>query len=166
MKDRIKKIRRELDLTQQEFAERLGIKRGAIANYEIGRNAPADSIVSLICREFNVDENWLRSGRGDMFRAIPDAALEALSKEYNYSQRDYVIVKTFSNLSRKDRDIILDFVMEVAGECSVVPGGTAADDIDAEVADYRRQLELQKKAEGESSASNTSEESMKGKLEA
>ena len=73
MKDRIRKIRRDLDLTQQEFADRLGVKRGAIANYEIGRNVPADSVVSLICREFNVNEEWLRDGTGEMF--APDASL-------------------------------------------------------------------------------------------
>lgn len=67
VKDRIKKLRKELDLTQQEFADRLGIKRGGIANYEIGRNEPADSVISLICREFHVNEHWLRDGAGDMF---------------------------------------------------------------------------------------------------
>lgn len=67
MKNRIKEIRKKLDLTQQEFADRLGIKRGGVANYEIGRNEPADSVISLICREFNVSEDWLRNGTGDMF---------------------------------------------------------------------------------------------------
>ena len=67
MKERIKKIRKELDLTQQEFADRLGIKRGGVANYEIGRNEPADAVISLICREFNVNEQWLRDGSGKMF---------------------------------------------------------------------------------------------------
>ena len=67
MKDRIKKLRKELDLTQQEFADRIGIKRGGIANYEIGRNEPADSVISLICREFHVNEHWLRDGVGDIF---------------------------------------------------------------------------------------------------
>lgn len=67
MHERIKRIRREFDLTQQEFAERLGIKRNTIATYESGRNEPIDAVVSLICREFNVDENWLRTGDGDMF---------------------------------------------------------------------------------------------------
>ncbi|MCI9072812.1 MAG: helix-turn-helix transcriptional regulator [Lachnospiraceae bacterium] len=67
MKDRIKRIRKELDLTQQEFADRLGIKRGGIANYEVGRNEPADSVISLICREFDVNENWLRQGTGTIF---------------------------------------------------------------------------------------------------
>lgn len=67
VKDRIKKLRKELDLTQQEFADRIGIKRGGIANYEIGRNEPADSVISLICREFHVNEHWLRDGVGDIF---------------------------------------------------------------------------------------------------
>lgn len=67
MKDRIKCIRKEFNLTQQEFADRVGIKRGAVANYEIGRNEPTDAVVSLICREFNVNEEYLRYGTGDMF---------------------------------------------------------------------------------------------------
>lgn len=67
MNKRIKELRKALGLTQREFADRIGIKRGAISNYEIGRNAPVDSVVSLICREFNVSEDWLRNGNGDMF---------------------------------------------------------------------------------------------------
>lgn len=68
MKERIKKIRKELNLTQQQFADRIGVKRGGIANYEIGRNEPTDSVISLICREFNIREKWLRTGNGDMFQ--------------------------------------------------------------------------------------------------
>lgn len=73
MNERIRKLRRTLDLTQQEFAEKLGIKRNTIANYESGRNEPIDAVVSLICREFNVDEEWLRTGNGEMFNKM-DAA--------------------------------------------------------------------------------------------
>lgn len=73
MKDRIKKLRKELDLTQQEFADRIGVKRGGIANYEIGRNEPTDSVISLICREFNVNETWLRTGNGEMFKELSRA---------------------------------------------------------------------------------------------
>lgn len=93
MKDRIRKIRRELDLTQQEFADRLGVKRGAIANYEIGRNEPVDSIIALICREFNVNEEWLRSGTGEMFKAAPSDELDALAVKYNLTHRDYVFIE-------------------------------------------------------------------------
>lgn len=66
MHERIKELRKYLGLTQQEFADRLGIKRGAVANYEIGRNAPIDAVISLICREFGVNESWLRTGEGEM----------------------------------------------------------------------------------------------------
>lgn len=67
MKERIKKIRKELDLTQQEFADRIGIARGNVGAYEVGKNSPSDAVISLICREFNINEDWLRTGQGEMF---------------------------------------------------------------------------------------------------
>ena len=67
MNERLKKLRKALDLTQQEFADRIGIKRNSFANYETGRNTPIDAIIVSICREFNVNEDWLRDGVGDMF---------------------------------------------------------------------------------------------------
>lgn len=69
MNERIKQLRKELGLTQQDFATKLGIKRGAVANYEIGRNTPIDAVISLICREFNVNEVWLREGSGNIFKS-------------------------------------------------------------------------------------------------
>lgn len=69
MNERIKELRKALGLTQQDFADKLGIKRGTISNYEIGRNIPIDAVISLICREFNVNETWLRDGSGDMFQS-------------------------------------------------------------------------------------------------
>ena len=70
MNERIKKVRKFLDMTQQEFADRIGIKRNTIAQYEIGRNEPIDSVINLMCREFNVNETWLRTGEGEMFVEI------------------------------------------------------------------------------------------------
>lgn len=67
--DRIKALRQSLGLTQQEFADRIGIKRGAIANYEIGRNI-SDVVINSICRTYNVSEHWLRTGEGEMFVQI------------------------------------------------------------------------------------------------
>lgn len=67
MNERLKKLRKTLDLTQQEFADKIGIKRNSLANYETGRNTPIDAIVVSICREFNVNEEWLRTGKGEMF---------------------------------------------------------------------------------------------------
>lgn len=67
MNARIRELRKALGLTQQEFADRIGIKRNTVANYETGRNDPVDSVCALIVREFNVNEEWLRTGAGEMF---------------------------------------------------------------------------------------------------
>jgi transcriptional regulator with XRE-family HTH domain len=67
MYKRLKKIRKELDMTQQEFADGIGIARGNISAYEVEKNAPSDAVISLICTKYNVNENWLRTGEGDMF---------------------------------------------------------------------------------------------------
>lgn len=70
MNNRLKELRKALNLTQQEFADRLNIKRGTVANYEIGRNEPINAAITLICKEFNVNEEWLRTGEGEMFRQL------------------------------------------------------------------------------------------------
>lgn len=70
---RIKELRNSLDLTQQKFADRLGIQRGIIGKYEVDVSAPSDAVISLICREFNVREAWLRDGTGEMLEVKPRA---------------------------------------------------------------------------------------------
>jgi transcriptional regulator with XRE-family HTH domain len=70
--ERIKKLRKHLDLTQQKFGERLGIKGNTVAQYELGRNEPIDAVLSLLCKEFNVNENWLRTGEGEMFEQLTE----------------------------------------------------------------------------------------------
>lgn len=72
MKDRLKKLRKELDLTQQAFADKIGMKQNTIAQYEMGRTTPSDAIIFSICREFGVDENWLRTGEGEMFEQLTE----------------------------------------------------------------------------------------------
>lgn len=69
MKDRIKAVRKALGLTQQEFADKMGIKRFSIANCEIGKTKPSTPVISLICQNFDVNEVWLRTGEGEMFMA-------------------------------------------------------------------------------------------------
>lgn len=67
MNERLKKLRKALDLTQQAFADKIGMKQNTIAQYEMGRTVPSDAIIFSICREFNVNEDWLKTGKGDMF---------------------------------------------------------------------------------------------------
>ena len=98
MNERLRALREELGLTQQEFADRLKIKRGTIANYEIGRNAPIDAVIALICREFKVNEIWLRTGDGgkdNMFTKINEddryaLNLGKLSNEQNQFVRNAI----------------------------------------------------------------------------
>lgn len=65
--ERIKQLRKRLKLTQTEFGEQIGVKGNTITGYEKGIRNPTDAIILSICREFNVDEEWLRTGEGEMF---------------------------------------------------------------------------------------------------
>lgn len=64
MKDRIKLLRKNASLTQEEFGIELGVSRIAITTYETGRVIPDKSIRLLICQKFNVNESWLETGEG------------------------------------------------------------------------------------------------------
>lgn len=68
MKERIKALRKENGLTQAEFGARIGVKGNTITTYETGARVPSDSVILSICREFGVNEIWLREGVGEMFR--------------------------------------------------------------------------------------------------
>lgn len=67
MNERIKHLRNVLNLTQQEFANKISVKRNTVATYEMGRSEPNGAAISLICNTFNVNEEWLRNGTGKMF---------------------------------------------------------------------------------------------------
>ncbi len=66
MKDRIKALRKALSLNQTAFGSKIGVKQSAVAAYESGSRTPLDSVIVSICREFGVNERWLRTGEGEM----------------------------------------------------------------------------------------------------
>lgn len=68
MNERIKQIRKESGLTQEKFAERIGLKQNSIALLESGKRMPSEQTILSICREFRVQPEWLRTGEGEMFR--------------------------------------------------------------------------------------------------
>lgn len=76
MDERIKELRKALGLTQQKFADAIGVRQNTVAQYEMGRNPPNDTVITLICREFNVSEAWLRDGVEPMF--LPKSRNEEL----------------------------------------------------------------------------------------
>lgn len=159
MNERIRKLRRTLDLTQKQFGDRIGVKGNTIATYELGRNEPIDSVLALIVREFHVNEKWLRTGEGEMFAPAPTSALDALAEEQNLTHGEYILIEKLLSLKPEVRQGILDYIMEVAAAVNsddVKPSAPAKPglDIDAEVESYRRELEIQEEAAGRSSASN------------
>lgn len=66
MKDRIKKIRNELGMSQEKFGNVIGLKKNSMSQIESGINSPSEPTIKSICREFNVNEEWLRYGKGEM----------------------------------------------------------------------------------------------------
>lgn len=80
-------MRKGLDLTQQEFADKLNIKRNTVATYETGKSNPSDAAVVLICKTFNVSEAWLRTGEGEMFvERTKDDELAAFMEELLFEE--------------------------------------------------------------------------------
>jgi len=141
---RIKKLRKFLDLTQQEFADRIGIKRNTLANYEVGRNEPIDAVVNLICREFNVNETWLRTGEGEMFKKKEPGSLDALLSDLlggeKVTTEDQLLIKNFLELSNDSRKAVIEFVQKCAKELSSpLPSPTSDVDLAARLAELERQ---------------------------
>lgn len=100
---RIRKLRKTLDLTQQAFADRLNIKRNTVATYEAGKSNPSDAAINLICREFNVSEEWLRTGEGEMFRELSrDQELANFFGDVLRGESDDFRKRFISMLSRLD----------------------------------------------------------------
>lgn len=77
MQTRIKDLRKSLGLTQIEFGERIGVKGNTVTGYETGLRTPSDAVILSICREFSVNEAWLRTGEGEMFAEVPEEQLLA-----------------------------------------------------------------------------------------
>lgn len=118
MNERLKKLRKTLDLTQQKFGERIGVKGNTIAQYELGRNEPIDAVINLICREFNVNEEWLRTGEGDMFLPLDrNADIARLTKLLLNEESDSFknrFISMLANLSVEEWEFLERKAMELA----------------------------------------------------
>ena len=73
MNERIKYVRAERGLTQEQFANKIGLTRNYVARIEIGERTPSDRTISDICEKFGVNEKWLRTGIGEPFKAVSRA---------------------------------------------------------------------------------------------
>lgn len=162
--ERIKKLRTAKGLTQQEFANRLGVSRSNIATYEVGKNNPADAVIKLICREFSANETWLRTGEGEMFVELPEnEELAARIRAFLQGGSDSFREKLISLLLRlppEHWEILKNYALELVGGSAAVPAPAEADtrprsekpvtewteeEINEEAEEYRRSLLEEKK---------------------
>lgn len=120
MNSRIKKIRVDNGMTQQEFADKLGIKRGTIANYELGRNEPIDAVITLICREFNINESWLRTGEGEMMKPVNrDAEIASFMGDVMRGESDDFrrrLVAVLAKLDASEWELLEKMALKLAEE--------------------------------------------------
>ena len=89
MKNRILKIRKDSKLNQEEFGLRLNLTKNYISLIETGNRIPSDRTISDICREFNVNEDWLKNGTGDMYKE-KDGSFSELLVELEDSDDDFI----------------------------------------------------------------------------
>ena len=111
MNERIRNLRKYLGLTMEKFGEQLGVGKTAISNIENGNRNVTEQICKSICREFNVNEDWLRNGNGEMFFIPKDETAMIVSDLLESTDNTFYnlildIVKTYQNLKPTDQDII------------------------------------------------------------
>ena len=117
--ERIKSIRRSVGKTQQELADALNLKRNTIATYEMGKSEPSDRTIADICRLYNINEQWLRTGAGEMFLDLgPDAQLEKIFDQIQLSGDETIraIIRTYWKLSDQGKEIVRQFILETADQ--------------------------------------------------
>lgn len=101
--ERVKEIRKTIGLTLEKFGEKVGVGKTAISNIEKGNRNLTDQMAKSICREFNVNETWLRTGKGEMFQKPETFSLDALVKERGASDLELEILKAYFELDPKIR---------------------------------------------------------------
>lgn len=116
MNKRIKELRKELNLTQQGFADALKISKSAIEAYEYRNTTVSDRTIGDICRVFHVSENWLRTGEGEMFQAPSREAeiAEMTARMFNADDVDYryQLMRVLNQVSDKDMATLYDLAKQ------------------------------------------------------
>ncbi|HJB06561.1 MAG TPA: helix-turn-helix domain-containing protein [Candidatus Enterocloster faecavium] len=116
--ERIKEIRKYLDLTMEKFGERLGVGKTAISKLENNERNLTDQMAVSICREFDVNETWLRTGEGEMFiqrtrnQQITDFLGDLIKEEDGTFKKR--LIEAMSKLDKKDWEDIERLVNKLA----------------------------------------------------
>lgn len=117
MNNRIKETRKSLDLSQEAFGERLGITGSGLSNIESGKRNVTEQMILAICREFNVNEDWLRTGDGGeeaMFEMSDDTNISSVATEFHLDTLSKVILAAYVRMESDKRTVLNGFVKEIA----------------------------------------------------
>lgn len=112
MKDRIKELRKFLDLSQELFGEKIGLSKSAISNIESGRYNVTDTIIITICNIFIINEHWLRTGEGNMFIESDSFSLDEYIKKKGLSEFAVEIVKSFVMMPKDIQEPLLNYLKD------------------------------------------------------
>lgn len=115
MEKRIKLLRKTLKMTQNDFGARIGLTPNTVTNYETGRRNPSSSVIFSICREFNVNEDWLRTGVGDMFNPMSeDEELDLYIGRISGSDDNFKknLLKTLCKLTEDEWNVLKKIISE------------------------------------------------------
>lgn len=112
--ERVKLLRKELGLSQEEFGNKLGVVKSSISDLEKDKRKPTEQMAKSICRTFNVDYFWLTEGTGEMFVKIKkESPLNMLSEDYDINELDKLVILKYLQLSKEDRKSINNFIFGV-----------------------------------------------------
>lgn len=107
MNERIRQIRKECGLTQVEFGKKIGVKGNTVTGYETGLRNPTDAVIHSICREFSINEEWLRYGTGEMYKLKDNSFTELLSR-LDDSDDDFIkdIISVYMDLDESSKEAL------------------------------------------------------------
>lgn len=113
--ERVKEIRKTKGMTLEKFGERVGVTKQTVSRIENGVNALTEQMLISICREFNVNEGWLRNGDGEMFVPLPEEdevaayVSQLLDPDNDFLDLIVEIMRTYSQLDPKSQEVLLEF---------------------------------------------------------
>lgn len=106
--ERIREVRKSFGLTLEKFGDRIGLKKNSVSQIENGKNELTDGNALAICREYNVNEHWLRTGVGEMF-VKPDAfSLDEFAKARGATDLELEIMKAYFELDADIRKAVVE----------------------------------------------------------
>ncbi|MDF2944084.1 MAG: putative transcriptional regulator [Herbinix sp.] len=111
---RVKYIRKNFNMSQETFGNKLGVTGAGISKIESGQRSVTDQMILMICKEFNINENWLRHGDGEIFRQKLPTGIEQLAEYYQLDELDKRIINEYSMLDERKRKVIKEYIMRIA----------------------------------------------------